>query len=91
MTGPRRREGSAPAGWTRAARSPSTIPLPEPSALAPAAAGTGRPIDGIGSDDTEQLAFQIHPREIPLTVHAVIQLDVGAVVPFQAYRVAAGL
>ena len=38
------------------------IPLPEPSALAPTAAGTGRPSDGIGSDDTEQLAFHIHPR-----------------------------
>jgi hypothetical protein len=31
------------------------------------------------------------PRAIPLTAHAVIQLDVGAVVPFQAYRFPAGL
>jgi hypothetical protein len=167
------------------------IPLPAPSALAPAAAVTGRPIDGLGSDDTEQLAFHVHahlqvyvdgqpravpagigvvpplrvqqtaagpfvvggagiywvhthdasgvvhiespvqrrftlgelfdlwgqplgpqrvgpargpvtalvnglvvagdPREIPLTAHDVIQLDVGAVVPFQAYRFPAGL
>ena len=162
-----------------------------PPALAPAAAVTGRPVDGIGSDGTEQLAFHIHahlqvyvdgqrravpagigvvpplrvqqtaagpfvaggagiywvhthdssgvihiespvqrrftlgelfdlwgqplgpqqvgpargpvtalvngvvvagdPREIPLTAHDVIQLDVGAVVPFQAYRFPAGL
>lgn len=31
------------------------------------------------------------PRGIPLTAHDVVQLDVGAVVPFQAYRFPAGL
>jgi hypothetical protein len=31
------------------------------------------------------------PREIPLTAHDVIQLDVGTVVPFRAYRFPAGL
>jgi hypothetical protein len=31
------------------------------------------------------------PREIPLTAHDVIQLDVGTVVPFRSYRFPAGL
>src|SRR3954451_19208363 len=31
------------------------------------------------------------PRDIPLNAHSAIQLDVGATVPFQPYRFAAGL
>jgi hypothetical protein len=31
------------------------------------------------------------PRDVPLTAHAVIQLDVGTVVPFRPYTFPAGL
>jgi hypothetical protein len=31
------------------------------------------------------------PRDIPLTAHAVVQLDVGTVVPFRPYSFPPGL
>jgi hypothetical protein len=67
-------------------------PAEAPPALAPAAAVTGRPVDGIGSDETEQLAFHIHahlqvyvdgqPRAVPA--------GVGVVPPLRVQRTAAG-